>query len=147
MPIKEVLIGPRNSKEVRRQTKSNRVFFTLIIVLLPMSIAAKTRDRSIKNRVLAVAHRMASAFERVEDYACDVETIFHQGGEHGIRYGHFRFKLDFKRNKKIRVDFAEPFPGTIVIYNFSQRPLPHQSGNVGEISDRHFKEALAAPRN
>jgi outer membrane lipoprotein-sorting protein len=92
------------------------VFFTLIIILLSISIAAKTKDRCIEDRVLAVKHEMALAFQSIEDYTCDVETVFHQGGEHGIGYERFRFKFYFKRNKKIRVDFAEPYPGTIVIY-------------------------------
>ena len=59
------------------------VISTLIIVLLPISIAAKAKDRSIVNRVLAVAHEMASAFQNIEDYTCHVETVFHQGGEQG----------------------------------------------------------------
>jgi outer membrane lipoprotein-sorting protein len=94
-----------------------RVFFTLMIVLLPMSIAAKTKDRSIENRILAVAQKMASAFQSLGDYTCDVETIFYRGGQHGTGYERYRFKFYFKRNKKIRVDFSEPYPGTIVIYN------------------------------
>ena len=93
------------------------MFFTLIIVLFPISLAAKAKDGSIENRVLAVAQKMASAFERVDDYACDVETIFYQGWQHGTGYERYRFKFYFKRKKKIKVDFDEPYPGTIVIYS------------------------------
>jgi outer membrane lipoprotein-sorting protein len=82
-----------------------------------MSIAAKAKDRSIENRILDVAQKMASAFQSLEDYTCDVETIFYQGGQHGTGYERYRFKFYFKRNKKIRVDFTEPYPGTIVVYS------------------------------
>lgn len=94
------------------------VFYALIIVLLPMSIAAKTKDRSIENRVLAVAQEMASAFERVEDYTCDVEATYHQdwGGREKTN-DRYRFRFYFKREKRIRVDFSEPYPGAIVIYS------------------------------
>jgi outer membrane lipoprotein-sorting protein len=82
-----------------------------------MSIAAQPKDRSIEDRILLVAQKMASAFQGMEDYTCDVETIFYQGGQHGTGYERYRFKFYFKRKKKIRVDFEEPYPGTIVIYS------------------------------
>jgi len=82
-----------------------------------MSIAAKAKDHSTENRVLAVAKEMVSAFQSVGDYTCDVETVFYQGGQHGTGYERYRFKFYFKRKKKIRVDFSEPYPGTIVIYS------------------------------
>nr|NIV98265.1 hypothetical protein [Candidatus Saccharibacteria bacterium] len=82
-----------------------------------MSKAAKAEDRSTEKRVLTVAREMASTFQSVGDYTCDVETLFYQGGQHGTGYERYRFKFYFKRKKKIRVDFSEPYPGTIVIYN------------------------------
>jgi outer membrane lipoprotein-sorting protein len=89
----------------------------LIILLFSLSIPVKAKERGIENKLLAVAQDMASAFQRVEDYTCDVETIFYQSWQDGTGYERYRFKFYFKRKKKIRVDFAEPYPGTIVIYS------------------------------
>ena len=49
----------------------------LVIVFFSLSVAAKAKERAIENSVLAVAQEMTSAFQRVEDYTCDVETIYY----------------------------------------------------------------------
>jgi len=106
-------------QEIQRRCPINpnliSVFFTLIIVLLTMSTGANAKDLLTENRVLAVVQKMASTFQRVEDYTCDVETLFYQDGQHGTGHERYRFKFYFKRKKRIRVDFGEPYPGTIVI--------------------------------
>ncbi len=90
----------------------------LIIVLFSVSISAKAKERAIENKVLSIAEEMASRFQRVEDYTCQVEVTYHQSwrGEEE-KQDRYRFKFYFKREKKIRVDFEEPYPGTIVLYS------------------------------
>ncbi len=108
-----------------------------------MSIAAKAKDHSIENRVLAVAQEMASAFQRLEDYTCDVDVTYHQnwGGEKKTK-GRYRFKFYFKREKKIRVDFSEPYPGSIVLYSKGNEkaiviPFNYWPGLKFKISHNH----------
>lgn len=89
-----------------------------VIIFLSLSVAAKAEDYPRENKVLVVAQEMASAFQRVEDYTCDVEVTYHQGGRDEKKTNdRYRFKFYFKREKKIRVDFSEPYPGTIVLYS------------------------------
>ncbi len=66
-----------------------------------------------ENRVLGVVQEMESAFKAVEDYTCEVEQIFYQDGEEDQRY---RFKFYFKRGKKIRVDFSQPYSSLTIFY-------------------------------
>ena len=54
----------------------------------------------------------------VEDYACEVEQIFYQGGEESQRY---RFKFYFKRGKKIRVDFSYPYSSLTIFYREGEK--------------------------
>jgi outer membrane lipoprotein-sorting protein len=89
----------------------------LIIISSSVSIAGKVKERPVENGVLSVVQEMVSAFRRVEDYTCDVETIYYQRWQNESGYERYRFKFYFKRMKKIRVDFSQPYPGTIVIYS------------------------------
>jgi outer membrane lipoprotein-sorting protein len=89
----------------------------LVIVFFSLSVAAKAKERAVENKVLAVAQEMTSAFQRVEDYTCDVETIYYQSWQDESGYERYRFKFYFKRTKKIRVDFSQPYPGSTVIYS------------------------------
>lgn len=83
-----------------------------------MSIAGKAKGRAVvDNKFRKVAQGMVSAFDRVDDYTCDVETIFYQSFQHEKKYERYRFKFYFKRKKKIRIDFEEPYPGSTVIYS------------------------------
>jgi len=84
-------------------------FFSLLMAVsfLPLSEGAE------ENRVLAVVQKMESAFRTVEDYTCEVEQIFYQGGEENQRY---RFKFYFKREKKIRVDFSYPYSSLTIFF-------------------------------
>jgi outer membrane lipoprotein-sorting protein len=99
-------------------TKVFGIVCILIIAFFPLSITAKAKERAIENKVLSIAQEMASAFQRVQDYTCDVEVTYHQswGGEEQ-KNDRYRFRFYFKREKKIRVEFSEPYPGAIVIYS------------------------------
>jgi hypothetical protein len=79
----------------------------MAVSFLPSSEGAE------ENGVLAVVQKMESAFKTVEDYTCEVEQIFYQGGEENQRY---RFKFYFKRGKKIRVDFSHPYSSLTIFF-------------------------------
>jgi outer membrane lipoprotein-sorting protein len=89
----------------------------LVIISSSVSIAGKVKERPVENGVLSVVQEMVSAFRRVEDYTCDVETIYYQRWQNESGYERYRFKFYFKRMKKIRVDFSQPYPGSTVIYS------------------------------
>lgn len=101
----------------RNLMKGLGIVSILIITSFSGSIAGKAKERSIENGILSVVQEMVSAFQRVEDYSCDVETIYYQSSQEETGYERYRFKFYFKRTKKIRVDFSQPYPGTIVIYS------------------------------
>ena len=89
----------------------------LVIVFFSLSVAAKAEERAIEDKVFAVAQEMRSAFQKVEDYTCDVETIYYQSWQDESGYARYRFKFYFKRAKKIRVDFSQPYPGSTVVFS------------------------------
>jgi outer membrane lipoprotein-sorting protein len=67
-----------------------------------------------EDRILAVAQNMEAAFKKLEDYTCEVEQIFFQDGLESQRY---LFTFYFKKEKKIRVDFYEPYSGLTIFYH------------------------------
>ncbi len=67
-----------------------------------------------ESRVLAVVTKMEAAFEKVNDYTCEVEQTFYRGGIEEQRY---LFKYFFKKEKRIRVDFYSPYPTLSFIYD------------------------------
>jgi len=67
-----------------------------------------------EDRILTVAQNMDAAFKKLEDYTCEVEQIFYQDGVENERY---LFKFYFKKEKKIRVDFSQPYSGLTIFYN------------------------------
>ena len=83
----------------------------MIVFFVPMAVAAEEQPKG--NKVLSITQKMAEAFQKVQDYSCEVEEIFY--GE-GIEDPHLRFKYFFKKGKKIRVDFIQPYRGTTVLY-------------------------------
>lgn len=92
--------------------KSIRVLFVLICLLSHLgNLEGVAKD---EDRILAVAQNMEAAFKKVKDYTCEVEQIFYQDGGENQRY---RFKFHFKKRKKIRVDFSQPYSGLTIIYN------------------------------
>jgi outer membrane lipoprotein-sorting protein len=92
-------------------------FACLTITFFPFFVTSNAREHYGKNRVLWVAQKMASAFQRVNDYSCDVETIYYQRWQNESGYERHQFKFYFKRTKKIRLDFSQPYPGSTVIYS------------------------------
>ena len=67
-----------------------------------------------EDRILTVAQNMEAAFKKLEDYTCEVEQIFYQDGVENQRN---LFKVYFKKEKKIRVDFSQPHNGLTIFYN------------------------------
>jgi outer membrane lipoprotein-sorting protein len=92
-----------------------RIWIFVLLSLMPMVTIGlmPLPGGPEENRVLAVVHKMTSAFKIVEDYTCEVEQIFYQNGEENQRY---RFKFHFKRGKKIRVDFSYPYSSLTIFY-------------------------------
>jgi outer membrane lipoprotein-sorting protein len=88
------------------------VLISMIIALA--STSATAEEQTAENKVLHIAQKMTSAFQKMEDYTCEVEQIYH--GE-GIGDRYHRFKYYFKKGKKIRIDFSQPYPGTTVLYS------------------------------
>ncbi|HUL29271.1 MAG TPA: hypothetical protein VLZ03_02360 [Thermodesulfobacteriota bacterium] len=80
------------------------------LILCSENLEAVTGD---EDRILAVAKNMEAAFEKLEDYTCDVEQTFYQNGAEDQRYV---FKFYFKKKKKIRVDFSQPYSGLTIFY-------------------------------
>ncbi len=66
-----------------------------------------------KDRVLLVVQQMEAVFQKIEDYRCDVEQIFYR---EGVPDEHYRFRFYFKKIKKIRVDFLQPYPELSLFY-------------------------------
>ncbi len=67
-----------------------------------------------EKQILAVAQNMEAAFNKLEDYTCEVEQIFYRDGAENQRY---LFKFYFKKEKKIRVDFFQPHSGLTIFYS------------------------------
>ncbi len=67
-----------------------------------------------EKQILSVAQHMETAFEKMEDYTCDVEQVFYRDGVENQRY---LFKFYFKKEKKIRVDFSQPHSGLTLFYH------------------------------
>jgi outer membrane lipoprotein-sorting protein len=80
------------------------------IMAFPLSASQPSEE----NRILNVIRKMEAAFQEVEDYTCEVEQVFYQGGVEDQRY---RFKYYFKKKKRIRVDFYYPYPTLSLFYN------------------------------
>jgi len=101
-------------------SKFNWIFFILMLALLLPARGSpiSSSQGSGEDRVLATVQKMESAFKTVEDYTCEVEQVFYQGGEESQRY---RFKFYFKRGKKIRVDFSHPYSSLTILYREGEK--------------------------
>ncbi len=73
-----------------------------------------------QDRILAIVHKMESSFKSIEDYTCEAEVIYYQNG---IEDQHYRFTFHFKKVKKIRVDFSQPYPGLIIFYQGGEKEV------------------------
>ena len=94
-------------------SRLSRVWLTSAFLLLMVISLSLLTEGAEENQVLAVVQKMESAFRTVEDYTCEVEQIFYQGGEENQ---HYRFKFYFKREKKIRVDFSYPYSSLTIFF-------------------------------
>ena len=89
------------------------VGFTSVFLFFATVIFLPLPEGAEENRVLGVIQKMESEFRKVEDYTCDVEQIFYKDGQESERY---RFKFYFKKGKRIRVDFSQPYSSLTIIY-------------------------------
>jgi outer membrane lipoprotein-sorting protein len=102
-----------------------------------------------EDRILVVAQNMETAFKKLEDYTCDVEQIFYQGGVENQRY---LFKFYFKKEKKIRVEFSRPYSGLTIFYHDDEKeatvmPVRLLSGLKFRLSvDHPLMKTLAGQR-
>lgn len=71
-----------------------------------------------QDRILGAVQKMESSFKSIEDYTCEAEVIYYQNG---VEEQHYRFKFYFKKVKKIRVDFSQPYPGLTVFYQGGEK--------------------------
>lgn len=85
----------------------------LAFVIPPVVSLTPPQAGSEESGVLVVVQKMESAFKTVEDYTCEVEQIFYKNGEESE---HYRFKFYFKRGRKIRVDFSQPYSSLTIFY-------------------------------
>ena len=83
---------------------------SLLVSVRPLPASDPSHER---NRALRVAQKMEEAFRDVEDYRCEVEQVFFREGRVDQR---FRFRFYFKKNKKIRVDFIQPYSELSLFY-------------------------------
>jgi len=89
-------------------------FLTGLFFLLPLiSSPGLPSERFQRDRIFAIAQRMEAAFKELADYTCEVNQIYYRNGEEDQAY---RFKLFFKKRKKIRIDFSHPYPAMSIIY-------------------------------
>jgi outer membrane lipoprotein-sorting protein len=94
--------------------KSIPVYSLLACLVSFMAFPLSASQPSEENRIFNVVKKMEAAFQEVEDYTCEVEQVFYQGGIEDQRY---RFKYYFKKRKRIRVDFYHPYPTLSFFYN------------------------------
>jgi len=89
-----------------------------VFLFLGAAVLLHTSEGAEENHVLGVVQKMESAFTAVEDYTCEVEQVFYQGGAENQRY---RFKFYFKRGKRIRVDFFHPYSSMAIFYREGEK--------------------------
>jgi outer membrane lipoprotein-sorting protein len=93
--------------------KALLIFSMLTLIQMGSPNLGLSSDRSDERRILDVVQKIESAFNAVEDYACDVEQTFFQNG---VEDQHYLFKFFFKKEKKIRVDFLHPYSALTIFY-------------------------------
>ncbi len=93
--------------------KSLPIFLLSSFLLIQVESHAQSLEYPVENRVSAIVQKMESAYQTVEDYACEVDQVFYKDGVEDQRY---RFKFYFKREKKIRVDFSHPYSALTIFF-------------------------------
>jgi outer membrane lipoprotein-sorting protein len=108
-----ILISTTTISSLSKIIKSASVSTALVVLFLTVAISAPVSGSSGEDRVVSAAQRMESEYKSVVDYSCEVEQIFYRDGMEDQR---FRFKFYFKRKKRIRVDFSQPYAGLSIFY-------------------------------
>jgi outer membrane lipoprotein-sorting protein len=122
-----------------------------LLALAPLLLHFENLETTAGNedRMLVVAQNMEAAFEKLEDYTCDVEQIFYRDGAESQRY---LFKFHFKKEKKIRVEFSRPYSGLTILYHDEEKeatvmPIRSLSGLKFRLSvDSPLMKTLAGQR-
>jgi outer membrane lipoprotein-sorting protein len=100
--------------------KSCLVFVIAASILLEVAGPERSPGNSDGSRILAVAQKMITVIENVEDFTCEAEVIYYSDGEEDQRY---RITFFYKKNGKIRVKFSRPYPGLTVFYEYGDQEL------------------------
>lgn len=79
--------------------------------------SGRTSEPANADRLRAVAEKMKTAFEALQDYTCEVEQVYYKNGVEDHRY---YFKYYFQKEKKIRIDFSYPQTGVIISYTAAE---------------------------
>jgi outer membrane lipoprotein-sorting protein len=100
--------------------KAFSIFLVSAVTLLEATSLGAPAEPSGKEEILAVVHRMVSVFEKMEDFTCETEVTYYEGG---IEDQQWRVKFFFKKGNKFRVDFSHPFKGMSVFYKGGDEEL------------------------
>jgi outer membrane lipoprotein-sorting protein len=100
--------------------KAFSIFVVSAVTLLEATSLGAPAEPSGKEEILAVVHRMVSVFEKMEDFTCETEVTYFEGG---IEDQQWRVKFFFKKGKKFRVDFSHPYRGMSIFYRGGDEEL------------------------
>ena len=85
--------------------KAVLTLLSLAFLLLHLEILGATAGN--EDRILAVAQNMEAAFNKLEDYTCEVEQIFYRDGAENQRY---LFKFVLRKRKEFGLISSSPTP-------------------------------------
>jgi len=97
--------------------RSISIFLSLAFLLFMSVNFASVSSSPAEDLILGIVGKMDAAFKEVRDYTCQVEQVFYEGGAESQTY---RFKYYFKREKRIRVDFYQPYATLSLFYDGGQ---------------------------
>jgi outer membrane lipoprotein-sorting protein len=100
--------------------KALSIFLVSAVTFLGATGLGAPGGPSGKEEILAVVDRMVSVFEKMEDFTCETEVTYYEGG---IEDEQWSVKFFFKKGKKFRVDFSHPFGGMSVFYKGGDEEL------------------------
>lgn len=89
-------------------------------LILGVAVATLSSEHSNGDQILAIAQKMISIAEDVEDFMVEAEVIYYHKGEEDQRY---RITFFYKKKGKIRVNFSRPYPGVTVFYKVGDQKL------------------------
>ena len=90
------------------------------ITLLVMALANQTALESDLSRVLAVAQKIESVFQKMENYSCDIEALYFQ---EGVKKQRYFLKYYFRRKGEYRIEFVQPYHGMVIYYRGGEEDL------------------------